>query len=246
MKNSPGSMIGGIGLTTWVRDVQFSRTIAITSSTSASSTPSRIVAFDCLRNPPELCSRVARNSLSSRASTRAPASSVWTIGDDELHRAEYPWRSPPVNGSPATATVEARFARCTMRPPTSDPRAGVDPWPATDRPAILVPACLPRSRPPPRGNDLDAALRGLLAVGAEALGADDGRGLRRRSRTGPTLTLVAADGMSEPAQAGSRLEAEDATHPFAEAASGRTATFDREADHARRQDHRSAPTCRCS
>ena len=37
------------------------------------------VVFDCFRNPPELASRVARNSRSSRASTRAPASSWWTI-----------------------------------------------------------------------------------------------------------------------------------------------------------------------
>ena len=60
MKNSPGSMIGGIGFTTCVRDVQFSRTISRTSSTAASSTPTMIVAFDCFRKPPDEWSRVAR------------------------------------------------------------------------------------------------------------------------------------------------------------------------------------------
>ena len=38
MKNSPGSMIGGIGFTTCVRDVQCSAMMAITSSTRSSST----------------------------------------------------------------------------------------------------------------------------------------------------------------------------------------------------------------
>ena len=60
MKNSPGSMIGGIGLTIWVRAVQCSAMIDMTSSTLSSSTPSTMVAFDCLRKPPEEWSRVAR------------------------------------------------------------------------------------------------------------------------------------------------------------------------------------------
>ena len=79
MKNSPGSMIGGIGFTIWVREWQLSRTIDITSSTSSSSTPSITVAFDCLRNPPDEWRRVARKSRSSSASTRTPASSLWTM-----------------------------------------------------------------------------------------------------------------------------------------------------------------------
>jgi hypothetical protein len=54
MKNSPGSMIGGMGLTTCVRALQLARMIYMTSSTAASSTPTRIVALDCFRKPPEL------------------------------------------------------------------------------------------------------------------------------------------------------------------------------------------------
>jgi hypothetical protein len=60
MKNSPGSMIGGMGLTTWVREMQFVRTMARTSSIWSSSTPSMTVAFDWRRKPPDEWSRVAR------------------------------------------------------------------------------------------------------------------------------------------------------------------------------------------
>src|SRR5438552_17228142 len=72
-------MIGGIGLMNWLLAWQVSRIVAITSSTCASSTPARIVAWDCLRKPPWECNRVTRKSLSVSASTRAPASSGWTI-----------------------------------------------------------------------------------------------------------------------------------------------------------------------
>src|SRR5205807_3660195 len=72
-------MIGGIGLMNWLLAWQVSRIVAITSSTCASSTPARIVAWDCFRKPPCECSRVTRKSLSVSASTRAPASSGWTI-----------------------------------------------------------------------------------------------------------------------------------------------------------------------
>ena len=41
MKNSPGSMIGGIGLTVWVLEWQLSRTRPMISSTFASSTPTQ-------------------------------------------------------------------------------------------------------------------------------------------------------------------------------------------------------------
>src|SRR2546429_1540275 len=53
--------------------------IEITSSTCASSTPARMVAWDCFRNPPCEWSRVTRKSLSVSASTSAPASSGCTI-----------------------------------------------------------------------------------------------------------------------------------------------------------------------
>src|SRR5258707_1394366 len=84
MKNSRGSMIGGIGLTVWARAVQCSRTRARTASTWSSSTPSTIVALDSLRNPPDDCRRVVRNSAAMRASTSVPASSLWTIAITSL------------------------------------------------------------------------------------------------------------------------------------------------------------------
>jgi hypothetical protein len=61
---------------------------ATTSSTLASSTPSRIVALDCLRNPPELCSHVARYSWEQGVDQDAGVLVV-DDGDDELHGAEY-------------------------------------------------------------------------------------------------------------------------------------------------------------
>src|SRR2546426_4314182 len=72
-------MIGGIGLMNWLRAWQVSRIVASTSSTCGSSTPARIVACDCLRNPPCEWRRVTRYSLSVSASTSAPASSGCTI-----------------------------------------------------------------------------------------------------------------------------------------------------------------------
>ena len=68
MKNSPGSMIGGIGFTTCVREVQVSRTTARTSSTSSSSTPRKIVAFERLRKPPN--STRAWHGIPCRAARR--------------------------------------------------------------------------------------------------------------------------------------------------------------------------------
>jgi hypothetical protein len=53
--------------------------VEITSSTWASSTPTKIEALLVFRNPPCECRRVTRYSLSVSASTSAPASSGWTI-----------------------------------------------------------------------------------------------------------------------------------------------------------------------
>src|SRR4029079_3298954 len=72
-------MIGGIGFTNWRREWQVGLTLSSTASTWSSSTPTRIVALPCFRNPAEDCSRVARNSFSMSASTRFPASSLCTI-----------------------------------------------------------------------------------------------------------------------------------------------------------------------
>ena len=113
----------------------------MTSSTSASSTPTMIVAFDCLRNPPELWRRVARNSLSSRALTRAPASSLWTMATTSFTRGVSMPRATAVNvrsatlGRPDRAVYDARPddpASHACRSPTvstdgstSDPRASL-------------------------------------------------------------------------------------------------------------------------
>src|SRR6266540_2817128 len=72
-------MIGGMGFTNWRREWQLALTISSTASTWSSSTPTRMVALPCFKKPPDECSRVARNSRSSSASTRLAASSLWTI-----------------------------------------------------------------------------------------------------------------------------------------------------------------------
>src|SRR5918994_2032660 len=72
-------MIGGIGFTNCLREWQFALISSSTASTWSSSTPTRIVAFPCFRNPPDELKRVARYSFSSSASTRVAASSLWTM-----------------------------------------------------------------------------------------------------------------------------------------------------------------------
>src|SRR5688572_10480099 len=72
-------MIGGMGFTNCFREWQLALTISSTASTWSSSTPTRIVAFPCLRNPPDEFTRVARYSFSSSASTSVAASSLCTM-----------------------------------------------------------------------------------------------------------------------------------------------------------------------
>src|SRR6266566_2190676 len=95
-------MIGGIGLMNWLRAWHVSRIVAITSSTWASSTPARIVAWDCFRKPPCEWSRVTRKSLSVSASTSAPASSGCTIATTSfIGRRLYPGPLlSPLDGQP--------------------------------------------------------------------------------------------------------------------------------------------------
>ncbi len=77
--------------------------------------------------------------------------------------------------------------------------------------------------------DLDTSLQAILDVGAEALGASVGAiFLADPDRAG--LTLAASHGMPDPGTL--VADAQEPTNPFAEAAVGRIATFDREADDA--------------
>src|SRR5207253_3439231 len=73
-------------------------------------TPARIVAWDCLRNPPCECSRVTRNSLSVSASTSAPASSGCTIATTSfIGRRLYP---APLGKPLGWSTEIGHFWRC--------------------------------------------------------------------------------------------------------------------------------------
>ena len=70
-----------------------------------------IVAFDCLRKPPELCSRVARNSLVEQGVDQGARVLVVDDGDDELHRAEY------ARPRPVVERALRRGVRCALRRP---------------------------------------------------------------------------------------------------------------------------------
>ena len=78
------------------------------------------------------------------------------------------------------------------------------------------------------GGELDATLGAILAAGASTLGAAMGA-VFLTDPDRPGLTLAASHGMAADAAAGLTMDAQEAAHPFAEAASARTATFDREA-----------------
>ena len=187
--------------------------IDMTSSTCASSTPTRMVALDCFRKPPELCRRVARNSRSRRASTSTPASSLWTIATisfiaRSMHVATcvegrfgavYDARSGPM--PPGVARVRRHRTRSR---PRVDPRRGSRPRCA--RPDLDTPlrACSDSPSTPPGQPMRSSSCRtptapssarrvvGLAAGAAErprdrGPRARDSHGQRRDRRgTGPT------------------------------------------------------------
>ena len=163
MKNSPGSMIGGIGLTICVRGVHVARTISRIGSTWSSSAPTMIVAFDCLRKLPELCSRVARNSRSSRPSTSGARVLVMDDCDDELHRAEYA-------RCDLRRSALRRGVRCALRshaPPRSRS------CPTSPNPLATPSRSLPRRRTHCADLGPRRPLAGLLQLAVDAAGATD-------------------------------------------------------------------------
>ena len=152
-----------------------------------------IVAFDCLRNPPEEWSRVARNSFSRRASTSAPASSLWTIATTSFIARSIDGATDPgqrfVDGRRAGRLVyDARPRACQGRacrsracPPTTsrDPRAS------------LARAMTRSSPTAPTSRQSSAANCRRRRMPRR----DHGRDLRLGSRPA-TLQLVAAHGMT--------------------------------------------------
>ena len=77
------------------------------------------------------------------------------------------------------------------------------------------------------GDDLDATLAGVLAVGVDVLGPSIGAiFLSDPDRAG--LVLAAVHGMPEPAAAGLAADVQNPANPFSQAALGRTTDFARE------------------
>ena len=210
MKNSPGSMIGGIGFTTWVRALQFSRTIAMTSSTWASSTPThhgrvRLLEEAARRVQPRGPVLALQQGVDEDARVL-----VVDDGHDELHRGEH---SRPASGDRAAR----RAGGCTM-PTRHDRRDGRR---RTDRPhrgrnarggLVSEPAeagsraAQPSSRPAPRRSrertTWTRALAVIVEAGAAATGARDRPRCSRRTRTATRLELLLTLGMTDEQVAG--------------------------------------------
>ena len=143
------------------------------------------MAFDCLRKPPELWSRVARNSFSSRASTRAPASSLWTIATTSFTPRSIGARVRAWSTRFRRNPSKARFGggvRCG--PSTTTVRAGVPSVQRRTRPRSPRLACRPRSPPSPRPTTSTRSLDAVLAAAGPALAPGDGRDLHPGPRPG--------------------------------------------------------------
>ena len=154
MKNSPGSMIGGIGLTIWVRAVQFSRTIPRISSTRSSSMPTQDRRVRLLEEPargvqPGRPVLVLQQGVDQRAGVL-----VVDDRDDELHRPEYRCAQMRT-GTPAGRRMQPQRAASEDRP-RMDPVADI-----LARAAATLAA----------SDDLDASVGALLEVAAESLGS---------------------------------------------------------------------------
>src|SRR5438445_4355328 len=117
-------MIGGIGLTNCLRAWQLALMSSSTASTWSSSTPTRIVALPCLRNPPEDCRRVVRNSFSRSASTRLPASSLCTMAVTSFIREGSWW---PGDG-PGRESERGAFPPRSASVGSAAPGGGLDGW----------------------------------------------------------------------------------------------------------------------
>ena len=177
------------------------------------------MAFDCFRNPPELCSRVARNSFSSRASTRVPASSLWTIATTSFI----------ARSIDAANDAGQRAFRVVYDAGPTDERAGVPPW--RRRTAQRSPRVPPRGdrgarrrRRRPRRDALEVSSGSPQA----ALAPVDGRDLHLRTRTVPSSRSPPRSGWTtQPATLAG--EVADPTHPVRGGRDGPNATFDREA-----------------
>ena len=211
MKNSPGSMIGGIGLTTWVRDVQFvadDRHHLVDLGVLDAEEDRRIRLLEesaraVQAGRPELL-------LEQRVDEGAGVLVV-DDGDDELHRAEYRRAAEVDVGSDAIRAVYDAAS-------DSDRAAGVPRGQRRSVPAIPEAASRRRSPRSPTAGDLDAALARCSPPASRPLGAGDGRDLRLRIRTEPGCSSSPSHGLDEagPTRAGRR--GQDPAHPFAAAA----------------------------
>ena len=168
--------------------------------------------------------------MSSRALTRAPASSLWTMATMSFTRGVSASASDPgqCRRLPMRSRQVDRGVRCR---PRAHPSHVQEPSVSTDGPSRDTSAR--RSSPPSTASPAPQTSRPrstrCCAAAATALGSIDGRGPGAGSRPAGTAArrdprLRRRRGLAQLAE-----DVTDPTHPFAEAAVGRSATFDREA-----------------
>ena len=240
MKNSPGSMIGGIGLTTCVRDVQFSRTMPMTSSTSVLLDAEHDRRVRLLEEPagavqPRRAELLLEQGVDERAGV--------LVVDDRRRRASSRGVSAPTVPPGQRRLVRHDLGRCTMRAPDSHPRAGVD----RDQRRTV-----PRSPSPPARRHRGGRDRRRPRCGARApsLPPVSRRSGRRwaRSSSGPgpprSASSAASVGLDDAAATAPRPRPPG---PGAPVPRGRHQPGGRvrpAGDRCDRRDRSSAPTCR--
>ena len=214
----------------------------MTSSTSASSTPRMIVAFDCLRKPPELVQAGRPELLVEQGVDEGPGVLVVDDGDDELHA-----RSIGAASDRGQRRSSVGRDRGGVYDAASDEPDRVQESPvSTDGPSQRPPrfARRARSRRSPRGGDLDAALDGILAAAVAASAPSMGAIFVSGSRpAGLQLVGVARAWTTRPT---ARLAAEvaDPADPFARGRDHAGRDLRPRGDDGRRRRPSSAPTCR--
>ena len=155
-----------------------------------------IVAFDCLRKPPEQCRRVARYSLLEQGVDEGAGVLVVDDRDDELHAAEY--RTAPGTSGRSRAPRGAYDAglvrrRCAAGGPVRRPRTQPHDPAASSRAPRRVAATRRPRRGPRRGSSTRPTRRSAPPSASSTSRIPTGRAPGRRRRSASTRRPLAAE-----------------------------------------------------